>query len=65
MLERRLVLFAHGSRDTRWQLAFNELTNELKERLGHDTVRLDYMEFSPPTLTDVAGEAVRDGKQGS
>lgn len=63
MLERRLVLFAHGSRDTRWQLAFNELTNELKERLGPDTVRLAYMEFSPPTLTDVAGEAVRDGKQ--
>lgn len=63
MLERRLVLFAHGSRDTRWQLTFNELTNELKERLGNDTVRLAYMEFSPPTLSDVAGEAVRDGKQ--
>ena len=63
MLDRRFVLFAHGSRDTRWKLPFKELRNELKERLGHEAVRLAYMEFSTPTLSDVAGEAVRDGKR--
>ena len=63
MLNRRIVLFAHGSRDARWQMPFNELTNELKRRLGRDEVYLAYMEFSPPTLSDVAGEAVRDGKR--
>jgi len=61
-LNRRIVLFAHGSRDARWQMPFNELTNELKGRLGPDAVRLAYMEFIPPTLSDVAQEAAKDDK---
>ena len=63
LLSQRIVLFAHGSRDARWQMPFNELTNELKGRLGPDAVRLAYVEFIPPTLRDVAGEAVGDGKR--
>ncbi|MGB8475728.1 MAG: CbiX/SirB N-terminal domain-containing protein [Candidatus Acidiferrum sp.] len=63
MLERRFVLLAHGSKDTRWQLPFKELTTALKERLGADTVRLAYMEFTPPALSDVAEEAIKDGKR--
>jgi sirohydrochlorin cobaltochelatase len=63
MPDKRLVLLAHGSKDTRWQLPFNELTTRLKERLGVDAVRLAYMEFIAPTLSDVAEEAVRDGKR--
>jgi len=63
MADKRLVLLAHGSKDTRWQLPFNELTTGLKERLGVDVVRLAYMEFIAPTLSDVAKEAVRDGKR--
>ena len=58
----RLVVFAHGSRDIRWQLPFDELTSAIKNRLGDDTVRLAYMEFISPTLSDVAEEAVRDAK---
>jgi sirohydrochlorin cobaltochelatase len=63
MTDKRLVLLAHGSKDTRWQLPFNELTTVLKERLGADAVCLAYVEFIPPTVSDVAGEAVRDGKR--
>lgn len=59
----RIVLFAHGSRDVRWQMPFNELTNELQGRLGSDTIRLAYMQFIPPTLSDVAEEAARDDKR--
>ena len=58
----RLVVFAHGSRDIRWQLPFDELTIGLKDSLGADAVRLAYMEFISPTLSDVAEEAVNDGK---
>jgi len=63
LLNKRIVLFAHGSRDARWQMPFNQLTNEMKGRLDSDAVRLAYMEFIPPTILDVAGEAVRDGKR--
>jgi len=62
LLNKRIVLIAHGSKDTRWQMPFNELTNDLKGRLGSEAVRLAYMEFIPPTLSDVAEEAVRDDK---
>jgi hypothetical protein len=34
------VLFAHGSKDARWQMPFNELTNELKKHLSPDAVSL-------------------------
>jgi len=64
MLDTRFVLLAHGSKDTRWQMPFNELTNDLKGRLGSEAVRLAYMEFSLPTLSHVAREAVKDGKRG-
>jgi sirohydrochlorin cobaltochelatase len=63
LLYRRFVLFAHGSKDNRWQLPFDELANGLKDWLGAGAVRLAYMEFIPPTLSDVAEEAARDGKR--
>jgi sirohydrochlorin cobaltochelatase len=58
----RLVIFAHGSQDSRWRLPFEELTASLTERHGADKVRLAYMEFIHPTLADIVREAVRDGK---
>ena len=58
----RLVIFAHGSADSRWRLPFEELTARLAERRGADKVRLAYMEFASPSLADVAREAARDGK---
>jgi len=58
----RLVIFAHGSADSRWRLPFEELTASLSERHGADKVRLAYMEFAHPSLADIAWEATRDGK---
>ena len=60
---RRLILFAHGSADPRWRQPFDELADELKAQLGEDAVRLAYLELTPPTLMDVAGEAVRDHRK--
>ena len=62
MKHSRLVIFAHGSQDSRWRLPFEELTASLIERLGVDKVRLAYMEFVHPSLADVVLEAARDGK---
>ena len=62
MPDSRLVIFAHGSQDTRWRLPFEELTANLTERHGADKVRLAYMEFVRPSLADVVWESARDGK---
>ena len=62
MPDSRLVIFAHGSADSRWRLPFEELIASLAERHGADKVRLAYMEFAQPSLSDIAQEAARDGK---
>lgn len=57
----QLVLFAHGSCDPRWRQPFEHLAFEMAQTLGHDRVRLAYMEFAGPTLMEVAEEAARRG----
>jgi sirohydrochlorin cobaltochelatase len=59
----RLVLMAHGSRDPRWCAPFERFVSTLQADLGAHRVRLAYMEFVPPTLADIAAEAMRDGVQ--
>jgi len=58
----RLVIFAHGSADRRWRLPFEELTASLADCHGVDKVRLAYMEFAQPSLSDIAQETSREGK---
>jgi sirohydrochlorin cobaltochelatase len=63
MSSARLILLAHGSRDPRWRAPFETFTATLQADLGAHTVRLAYMEFVSPTLTDIAEEASRDAVQ--
>jgi sirohydrochlorin cobaltochelatase len=56
-----LILIAHGSTKQAWRASVERLTDALQEDLGRDVVRLAYMECTPPTLMDVASDAVRDG----
>jgi len=56
-----LSLIAHGSRGPRWRASVEELTESLRADLGPDKARLAYMEWTPPTLTDVASDAVWAG----
>jgi len=63
MNKHRLILYAHGSKDPRWREPFERLETDLRADLGQNRVRLAYVEFIPPTLAEVAAEAVRDGIQ--
>ena len=63
MSSARLILLAHGSRDPRWRAPFETFATTLQADLGEDKVRLAYMEFVPPTLSDMAEEASRDAVQ--
>lgn len=57
----RLILFAHGSRDPRWRAPFKTMLESLQADLGEGAVDLAFMEFSPPTLLDVAACAAAGG----
>ena len=62
MPDSRLVIFAHRGADSRWRVPFEELIANLAECNGVDKVRLAYMEFAQPSLSDIAQEASCDGK---
>jgi sirohydrochlorin cobaltochelatase len=61
MHESRLVLLAHGSGDPRWRAPFEDLLEKLRHESGRQRIALAYMEFSEPTLMDVARDAVHQG----
>jgi sirohydrochlorin cobaltochelatase len=56
-----LILVAHGSRDPNWRSSVESVTETLQADLGRDTLRLAYMDITPPTLEDVVSEAVKAG----
>ena len=56
-----LILVAHGSRDPSWRASVERVTEQLQADLGSDSVRLAYMDLSPPTIDDVVDQAVQAG----
>ena len=54
-----LVLLAHGSKDPRWREPFERIF--LKVRRKSKLVKLAYMEFTGPTLFEVAEECANEG----
>ncbi len=55
-----LVLIAHGRRDPRWREPFERLWATVR-RTTSRAVKLAYMEFISPTLTEVAEDCDREG----
>jgi sirohydrochlorin cobaltochelatase len=51
-----LVLLAHGSKDPRWRIPFEQIVEAVQGQTGKTKVRLAYMEFAEPTLMDVVRE---------
>jgi sirohydrochlorin cobaltochelatase len=56
-----VIFIAHGSRDPKWRASVEAVIEALEADLGRDRVGLAYMDCTPPTLMDVASNAVRDG----
>ena len=56
-----LVLFAHGSRDPRWSDPVRAIEAEVRQLAPTVTVRCAYLELTPPDLTTVVRDLVRDG----
>ncbi|MHC5008941.1 MAG: sirohydrochlorin chelatase [Planctomycetota bacterium] len=59
-----VIFIAHGSRDPHWRASVEAVIESLRADLGRDRVGLAYMDCTPPTLMDVASEAVGAGATG-
>lgn len=57
------MLLAHGSKDPRWRIPFEQILRAVQDQVGADRVRLAYMEFIAPTLMDVARTCAEHGIQ--
>ena len=51
-MRRGLLLFAHGARDSRWSLPFEDTADRVRQRILGVDVELCFLEFMTPTLVD-------------
>ncbi len=56
-----LLLFAHGARDARWALPFEQVAAAVRAARPAMPVRLAFLEFMAPDIRDAAGELVGEG----
>lgn len=58
-----LVLFAHGARDPEWAEPFRAIAARVASNRPDLDVRLAFLEFQPPALTDAINALVDNGHQ--
>lgn len=51
-MKRGLLLFAHGARDSRWALPFEDIAQRVRLRAPDVPVELCFLEFMTPTLIE-------------
>lgn len=56
-----LILLAHGSRDARWRGSVQALALAVQERSPAQPVRVAFMQFDGPTLSEVIEEGISAG----
>ena len=56
-----LILFAHGARDPRWALPFEDTAARIRARRPDVALRLAYLEFMTPDLSGATAELVAAG----
>lgn len=56
-MKRGLLLFAHGARDPRWALPFDDVAQRIRAREPSVPVVLAFLEFMAPSIV-AAGEAL-------
>jgi sirohydrochlorin cobaltochelatase len=57
-----LILVAHGSRDPLWRESLHALADAVSARLRDEEVRVAFMQFDGPTLSEVVREGVQSGQ---
>lgn len=61
MIDSCVVLIAHGSRNPKWLVPFEQLIGDLKQDVGEDNVFLCYMKHGRPQLPQLAQELAGRG----
>lgn len=56
-----ILLFAHGARDPRWAQPFEAVAARVREKAPNAHVRLSFLEFMTPSLTDAGAELAHAG----
>jgi len=56
-----LILVAHGSRDPLWRGSVETLAERVSAQMPSEEVRVAFMQFEGPTLTEVVEEVTRSG----
>jgi sirohydrochlorin cobaltochelatase len=51
-MKRGLLLFAHGARDSRWALPFEDIAHRIRTSAPDLSVELAYLEFMAPGLVE-------------
>jgi sirohydrochlorin cobaltochelatase len=57
-----LILVAHGSRDPLWRGSLQALAERVGAEMPSEDVRVAFMQFAGPTLTEVVEEGARAGE---
>lgn len=60
-MKQGLLLFAHGARDARWALPFEEVARRIGERAPDSAIALAYLELMRPDISEAAERLVRSG----
>ena len=60
-MKQALLLFAHGARDARWALPFEDVVRRVALQSPHTPVALAYLEFLEPNLVEAAHRLVEAG----
>jgi sirohydrochlorin cobaltochelatase len=60
-MKRGLLLFAHGARDPRWALPFEDVARRICTADASVAVALSYLEFMSPGLVDAGNSLVAQG----
>ena len=60
-MTRGLLLFAHGARDPRWALPFEDVAQRIRAADGSVPVALSYLEFMSPGLVEAGESLVAQG----
>jgi sirohydrochlorin cobaltochelatase len=60
-MTKALILFAHGARDPLWRQPFEAVAEQVRALRPDTAVRLAYLEFMAPSLTEAGDQLARSG----